>query len=67
MGVNDSVHSMLETWPTWRQRIVKYAKLEGKNRPVLQKLLESVDSFHESRDKDGKLLLMVHIVNVYHL
>ena len=33
-----------------------YAKMEGKNRPVLHKMLDSVDSFHESRDKDGVLM-----------
>ena len=55
VGTSDSVYSLLDTWPTWRQRILRYAKMEGKNRPAIQKLLDSVDSFHESRDKDGKL------------
>ena len=53
MGINGSVDSLLETWPTWQNRILKYASMEGKNRPVLQKLLQSADSF---RDQDGKLV-----------
>ena len=38
---------------------LKYAEMEGKNRPVLRKLLDSVDSFHEPRDKEGKLFQSV--------
>ncbi len=56
MGVSDSVTTLLESWPACKQRIFKYAQMEAKNRPVLQKLLGSVDAIHERRDKHGMLL-----------
>lgn len=58
VGVQDSVymHSLKPGQHAWRQWILAYAKMEEKNRPMLQKLLESVDSFYEARDRDGKLV-----------
>lgn len=57
VGVNDSVYALLDNWPTWQQRIAQYAKVEGKNRPVCRTLLDSVDFFHESGDKNSKLVI----------
>lgn len=54
--MSDSVTALLESWPAWQQRILKYAEMEAKNCPVVQKLLGSVDAFHERRDQHGMLL-----------
>ena len=43
MSEEDSPHSLLDTWPRWQKRIVAYFQLEKKNRPKLNKLLESLN------------------------
>ena len=37
--------------------------MEGKNRPVLHNMLDSVDCFHESRDKDGVLMYIIYSIH----
>ena len=53
MAEEASPHSLLYTWPLWQKRIVAYSHLERKNRPKLNKLLESLDE-----NADGEMDLI---------
>ena len=45
VGLPDDVgvFSLMESWPTWKERIIKYSSLEKTHRPKLKKLLVSLE------------------------
>ena len=45
VGLPDDVgvFSLMESWPTWKERIIKYSSLEKTHRPKLKKLLMSLE------------------------
>lgn len=57
-GTGLGVYAFLETWPTCMAAMNLGLCQNGGEEPsyMLQKLLESVDSFYEARDRDGKLV-----------
>ena len=46
IGLNEdvSIHSLMESWPDWVERILAYCRLEVKHRPKLKQLLSSLDN-----------------------
>ena len=39
-----SSHLLLDNWPQWRQRIIKYAELEKTNRPRMKDTLKKLEN-----------------------
>ena len=39
LQLDGRLNSLLDNWPVWRKRIIKYAKLEGRNRDSVKRLL----------------------------
>ena len=59
-----SIHSLMESWPTWEKRIIAYSRLELKHRPKLKQLLTTLDDEQSEGlvDKGTLLLIQRNIV-----
>lgn len=44
--------SLLDTWSTWRERIIKYARVESANRKEVKSLLSELDELSEVEADD---------------
>ena len=47
VSFEDDVHSMMDNWLEWREKIIKFAKKESVTRPLLKKLLQHLEKCHE--------------------
>ena len=45
----------MDTWPEWKEKLIRFAKLESANRPALRKLLNDLDRSQEFSHADGEL------------
>ena len=43
VGTDGQVPSLTDSWPSWEEKLVKYAKLEANTRPVIKKALDEVE------------------------
>ena len=50
LQLDGRLNSLLDNWPVWRKHIIEYAKLEGRNRDSVKRLLDSLES--EDMDED---------------
>lgn len=46
-GFEDDIHSVLDAWQEWKEKIIQFAKLESLTRPILKKLLEALEECDE--------------------
>lgn len=38
-----SVNSLMDTWPEWCEKLLKFAKLESSTRPVIKKIIAKLE------------------------
>ena len=44
MSRAETVTSLMDGWPEWKQRLIQLSKLESKTRPNIKKLLDALDN-----------------------
>lgn len=63
LGEDVSVNSLLETWPLWQKRILKYSHLEKAHRPKIRQLLVQIDGSQAT--DEGKGLHLVYLMPTF--
>lgn len=53
VSFQEDIHSMLEDWLEWSEKIIKLAKKESATRPLLKKLLGDLENCHELPYSNG--------------
>ncbi len=51
-----NISSLMENWPTWKNRILAYSRLEMKNRPKLKHFLSLLDNESTSENDEGEYM-----------
>ena len=46
MSLEENIHSTVDNWLEWREKIIKFAKKESATRPLLKRLLEDFEKCH---------------------
>ena len=54
ISFEDNIHSLLDNWQEWKEKLIQFAKLESLTRPFLKKLLENLDKCDELAYPHGR-------------
>ena len=54
IGLEGDIHSLLDNWQEWKEKIIQLSKLESSTRPLLRKVLAGVDKCEELTYPDGQ-------------
>ena len=49
----ETVTSLLDSWPEWKQKLIELSKLESKTRPNIRKVLDVLES-EDNKEYEGK-------------
>ena len=63
LQLDGHLNSLLDNWPVWRKRIIEYAKLEGRNRDSVKRLLSSLES-EDMDERKGANYSIIYICTV---
>ena len=63
LQLDGRLNSLLDNWPVWRKRIIEYAKLEGRNRDSVKRLLSSLES-EDMDERQGTNYPIIYICTV---
>ena len=63
LQLDGRLNSLLDNWPVWRKRIIEYAKLEGRNRDSVKRLLSSLES-EDLDERQGTNYPIIYICTV---
>ena len=63
LQLDGRLNSLLDSWPVWRKRIIEYAKLEGRNRDSVKRLLSSLES-EDMDEREGTNYPIIYICTV---
>ena len=54
--------SMMDGWQSWKEKIIKFAKIESVTRPMIKKLLEGLEECDELPYPHGQHFLLLPIM-----
>ena len=63
LQLDGRLNSLLDNWPVWRECIIEYAKLEGRNRDSVKRLLSSLES-EDMDEREGTNYPIIYICTV---
>ena len=55
LSYTETVSSLMNSWPEWKEKLIKLSKLESKTRPNIKKIIDVLEN-EDNNESEGKYI-----------